>query len=177
MVLETLRARLAARAGAEAADEIIKLAASKSGSVVGEPIVVEGDVVRAPHVASAPASGALGAVGAALSALESAKLKGLTEFGVKEASGASPKEVKAILAKLVREGHATHAGELWFFRADIDVLRAKVKEHLDHRGRMSIADFKELSGLGRRQAIPLLELFDREGITRREADDSRVRGK
>lgn len=177
MVLETLRARLAARAGAEAAEEIIKLAASKSGSVAGEPIVVEGDVVRAPQVAAATASGALGAVGAALTALEKAQLKGLTEFGVKEASGASPKEVKAILAKLVREGHAIHAGELWFFRADIDELRTKVKDHLDKQGRMSIADFKDLSGLGRRQAIPLLELFDREGVTRREADDSRVKGK
>ena len=177
MVLETLRARLAARAGVEAADEIIKLAASKSGSVAGEPIVVEGDVVRAPQITAASASGAVGALGVALTALEKAQLKGITEFGVKEASGASPKEVKAILAKLVREGHATHAGELWFFRADIDALRAKVKAHLDQHGRISIADFKDLSGLGRRQAIPLLELFDREGVTRREADDSRVRGK
>ncbi len=177
MVLETLRARLAERTGAEVAEEVIKLAASKSGSVAGEPIVVEGDVVRAPSVVALPASTALGALGAALSALEKAELKGLTEFSVKEASGASPKEVKAILAKLVREGHATHAGELWFFRADIDALRLKVKEHLDKQGRMSIADFKDLSGLGRRQVIPLLEMFDREGVTRREADDSRVKGK
>ena len=35
----------------------------------------------------------------------------------------------------------------------------------------TIADFKELSGLGRKQAIVLLEQFDREGITRREGDD------
>jgi selenocysteine-specific elongation factor len=178
LVLETLRARLAGLAGAEAAEEIIKLAASKSGTVPGEPIVVEGDVVRSPSAAVAPASsGAMGALGAALSALEKTGLKGMTEFGAKEAAGASPKEVKAILAKLVRDGNAVHAGELWFFRADIDALRQKVVDHLGKQGRMTISDFKDLSGLGRRQAIPLLEMLDREGVTKREADDSRVKGK
>lgn len=178
LVLETLRSRLADLAGPEAAEEIIKTAASKSGSVPGEPIVIEGDVVRSPTAATAPASqGAMGALGVAIAALEKAGLKGMTEFGVKEATGASPKEVKAILAKLVREGGAVHAGELWFFRADIDTLRQKVVELLLKQPRMMIADFKDLSGLGRRQAIPLLEMFDREGVTKREADDSRVKGK
>ena len=37
--------------------------------------------------------------------------------------------------------------------------------------RLSIAEFKELSGLGRKQAIVLLEQLDREGVTRREGDD------
>lgn len=36
---------------------------------------------------------------------------------------------------------------------------------------MTIAEFKDLSGPGRKQAIVLLELFDREGTTRREGDD------
>ncbi len=178
MVKETLRTRLADLAGAEAADEIMRMAASTSSTVAGEPLVIDGDIVRSPSVASAPArSGAEGPVGAALDALEKAALKGLTEFMVKEATGAAPKDVKAILAKLVREGQSIHAGELWFFRKDIDVLRDKVRGQLEKHGRMTIADFKELSGLGRRQAIPLLELFDREGVTKRDADDSRVAGK
>ncbi|MBK9264351.1 MAG: selenocysteine-specific translation elongation factor [Polyangiaceae bacterium] len=178
MVKETLRTRLSDIAGAEAADEIIKMAASSSSTVAGEPLVIDGDIVRSPSAAAAPArSGAEGPVGRALDALEKAGLKGLTEFMVKEATGAVPKEVKAILAKLVREGQSIHAGELWFFRKDIDGLRDKVKAHLEKQGRMTIADFKDLSGLGRRQAIPLLELFDREGVTKREADDSRVAGK
>ncbi len=178
MVKETLRTRLADVAGAEAADEIIKMAASSSSTVAGEPIVIDGDIVRSPSAAAAPArSGVEGPVGAALDAMEKAGLKGLTEFMVKEATGAAPKDVKAILAKLVREGQSIHAGELWFYRKDIDVLRDKVKAHLVQHGRMTIAEFKELSGLGRRQTIPLLELFDREGVTKRESDDSRVGGK
>jgi selenocysteine-specific elongation factor len=178
LVKETLRTRIAEIAGAEAADEVIKMAASSSSTVAGEPFVVEGDIVRCPSASAAPARhGAEGPVGVALDALEKAGLKGLTEFMVKEATSAAPKEVKAILAKLVREGQSIYAGELWFYKKDIDDLREKVKAHLDKQGRMTIADFKELSGLGRRQAIPLLELFDREGVTKRESDDARVRGK
>lgn len=178
MVKETLRTRLAVIAGAEAADEIMKMASSSSSTVAGEPLLIDGDIVRSPSAAAAPArSGGDGPVGAALDALEKAALKGLTEFMVKEATGAAPKDVKAILAKLVREGQSIHAGELWFFRKDIDTLRDKVKAHLGQHGRMTIADFKDFSGLGRRQAIPLLELFDREGVTKRDADDSRIAGK
>jgi selenocysteine-specific elongation factor len=40
---------------------------------------------------------------------------------------------------------------------------------------MSVADFKGLTGLGRKQSIPLLEYFDREKITRRQGD-VRVKG-
>jgi len=46
-----------------------------------------------------------------------------------------------------------------------------VEGELRARGVLTIAAFKELSGLGRKQAIPLLEMFDREGTTRRVGDD------
>ena len=179
--LETLRSRLSELAGLEAAEEIIKLAASKAGSVKGEPLIVEGDVLRSPGAASVPMAGAaaglVGGLAIAYAALEKADLKGMTEFVAKEATGANAKEVKAILAKLVRDGNAIYAGELWFFRPAVEALREKVKAHLEKSGRMTIADFKDISGLGRRQAIPLLEMFDREGVTKRDADDSRVKGK
>ena len=105
-----------------------------------------------------------------------AGLKGVTEHAVQEATGAMAKEVRAILAKLVRESASAHVGDLWFGRAAVDELRARVQAHLAATGRLTIADFKAMTGLGRRQSIPLLELFDREGVTRREGDD-RLAGK
>ena len=57
-----------------------------------------------------------GALAAAARAVRDAGLKGVSEFGVKEASGAPPREVKAILAKLVRDGAAVRA-EQWFDKA------------------------------------------------------------
>jgi selenocysteine-specific elongation factor len=107
--------------------------------------------------------------------VEEAALKGMSELAVQQATGAAPREVKAILAKLVRDGLAVHTGELWFWRAAVDALRAKVIEHLSRAPKLTIAEFKEMSGLGRKQAIVLLEQLDREGTTRREGDD-RLRG-
>ena len=42
---------------------------------------------------------------------------------MREATGANPKETKAILAKLTREGVAMAAGELWFSRKAVDGLK------------------------------------------------------
>lgn len=173
--LETLRRKMAAVAGDEAAQEIIRMAAGKNNEIAGESIVIEGDIVKLPHftagAAGLPLTGALGALG---KAIVEAGLKGVSEFGAREVTQVSPREVKAMLAKLVRDGLAICVGELWFPKAKVDELRERVIAHLNDAERLSIADFKNLSGLGRKQAIPLLELFDRENVTRREGDD-RVR--
>lgn len=173
LVLETLRKRLAAVAGEGAAEEVLRIAVSKNAAVAGEPIVIEGDIAKLSTFTGALAATS-GPVGAAAKAIGDAGLKGVSEHGAREATGAQPREVKAILAKLVREGVAVYAGELWFSRAAVDDLRAKIVAHLERSPRLTIADFKTISGLGRKQAIPLLELFDREGVTRRDGDD-RVR--
>lgn len=172
LALETLRRRLATTAGADAAEEAIRMAASKSGALTGEPIAIEGDIVRLASFTGAPVSGdAPGPLGVAARALSQAGLKGVTEHAVREATGAQQREVRAILAKLVRDNVAVHAGELWFPRAAVDELRAKVQDHLARSDRLTIAEFKALSGLGRKQAIVLLEQLDREGVTKREGDD------
>jgi selenocysteine-specific elongation factor len=174
--LETLRQKLAETGGPEAAAEAIKMAGDKIPGQKGDVVVIEGDVARLAGFAAAPVDrDVAGALAAAEKAVREAALKGVTEFGVKEATGTSPKEVKAILAKLTRDGKAVHTGELWFDRASVDDLRGKVKAHLARAPKLTIAEFKEMSGLGRKQVIVLLELFDREGTTRREGDD-RVAG-
>jgi selenocysteine-specific elongation factor len=174
--LETLRQRLGAAASAEAAEEAIRLAASKHSALVGDPILVEGDVARLASFTGKAAGAAAGPLGAAQRAIDEAALKGISEFQAGEVTGAPAREVKAILAKLVRDGEAIHAGELWFSKSAVDELRAKVVAHLQQQPKMSVADFKALSGLGRKQTIMLLELFDREGVTRRVGDD-RVPGR
>jgi selenocysteine-specific elongation factor len=177
LVLETLRRQLGERAGLEAAEEALRRATSKHPGVTGEAIVVDGDVARlASFGATSPGGAVAGLLGAAMHAITAAALRGVTEHAIKEATQAPPKDVRALLAKLVREGFALHAGELWFSKAAYDALRAKVVEHLAKEKMLTIADFKAMSGLGRKQAIPLLEQLDREGVTRREGDD-RMPGK
>ena len=167
--LSTLRQKLAETSSPEAADEAIRLAARK-GAVAGEPIAIEGDVARAPN-AEAGGGAALDALGRALKAMEDTGLRGLSEAMMRETTGATPKETKAILAKMTRENVAMAAGDLWFSRKAVDGLKAKIAEHLTATGRLTIADLKAISGLGRRQVIPLLEAFDRDGFTKRDGDD------
>jgi selenocysteine-specific elongation factor len=172
LALETLRQKLAEIAGPEAVAEVVKLAGTKTPGVSGEPLSIGGDVALLASFGAAPVRADLaGALAAAERAVREAALKGMTEFGVKEATGATPKEVKAILARLVRDGVAVHTGELWFSRTAVDELRARVVAHLGRTPRLTIAEFKEMSGLGRKQVIVLLEQFDREGTTRRDGDD------
>jgi selenocysteine-specific elongation factor len=173
--LETLRRKLAEASGLEAAGEAIRIAAREPADPGSERIVVEGDVARLASFGGAPVGGAAGgALDAATQLLRSAALRGVSELAVKEATNVQPREVKAILAKLTRERLAVHAGELWFWRASFEELRARVVAHLGRAPRLTIADFKAISGLGRKQAIVLLEQLDREGVTRRDGDD-RVR--
>jgi selenocysteine-specific elongation factor len=56
-------------------------------------------------------------------------------------------------------------------REAIDHLRQLLAEYKRTRGeRLAIADFKELAGITRKYAIPLLEYLDRTGVTRRVGD-------
>ncbi|MBA2524509.1 MAG: selenocysteine-specific translation elongation factor [Pyrinomonadaceae bacterium] len=64
-------------------------------------------------------------------------------------------------------------GELFFHRKPLDKLIARLKDFGDQHepGRIiDVATFKDLAGVSRKYAIPLLEFLDRERITRREGD-------
>jgi selenocysteine-specific elongation factor len=169
--LETLRRQLLERTSAGVAAEAIRWAAKNTGEI--EPLLVVGDVAKsADFVEGLGAGGPLDGI---RQALEEAALKGLGEHAVTELVGAPIKEVRAMLAKLVRDGAAVSAGGQWFLKESVDALRARLLDHFAKSPVLTIAEFKELSGLGRKQAIPLLELFDREGTSLRKGDD-RVRG-
>lgn len=171
--LETLRQKLGERVGAAVAAEAIRLAARKS--LEGAPLVVEADIAKLDGFVEGRGAVPGGPLDKVRFALEDAGLKGMGEFALTELIGQGPKEAKAMLAKLVRDGELVSTGGQWFARAAVDALRAKVTSHLGANGVLTIAALKEMSGLGRKQAIPLLELFDREGTTLRKGDD-RVAG-
>ncbi|MCK4237284.1 MAG: SelB C-terminal domain-containing protein, partial [Candidatus Krumholzibacteria bacterium] len=49
-------------------------------------------------------------------------------------------------------------------------LIGRLRSHIAGGGALSVGDFKEIFGLSRKYAVPLLEYLDREGFTRREGD-------
>jgi len=62
--------------------------------------------------------------------------------------------------------------EFYFPRAEIDSLIAKLKNFADNSADrlIDVAEFKTIAGISRKYAIPLLEYFDRERVTRRAGD-------
>lgn len=63
------------------------------------------------------------------------------------------------------------ADGLIFHRVALDGLRKLLEERKARDNRLSVAVFKELTGVSRKYAIPLLEYLDRERVTRRSGND------
>jgi selenocysteine-specific elongation factor len=61
--------------------------------------------------------------------------------------------------------------ELVFHKTALDALRQQVMASKAQSARIDVARFKELTGLSRKYAIPLLEYLDRERVTRRVGDE------
>ncbi len=60
--------------------------------------------------------------------------------------------------------------ELVFHRASLDQLRRQIAAYKLKSAKIDVAKFKELTGVTRKYAIPLLEYLDRERVTKRIGD-------
>ena len=76
-----------------------------------------------------------------------------------------------IMTLLLREGVLVKlADELVFHRTALEQLRRIVAAEKTRTPKIDVARFKDLAGVTRKHAIPLLEYLDRERITRRVGD-------
>lgn len=170
MKLQTLREQLAAIAGPQVMAKVMEVLTRNGGK-----LVLEDDTVRLPTFEGAAAgSAAAKAHEKARALLLEAGLLGMSEHAFKEALG-DVKLVRSLTAKLARDGDAVQTGGLWFAAGAITELRNKLVAHFRQDDRLTIQQFKEMTNLGRKQTIPLLELFDREKLTKRDGSD-RLKG-
>jgi len=65
--------------------------------------------------------------------------------------------------------------EMYFSAAPLAELQQKVVAFFDTHEDMHTQDFREVSGLSRKFAIPLLEYFDKEKLTVRVGDNRKLR--
>lgn len=103
------------------------------------------------------------------SAFESAGLATPALADVLAKSGVEAARARSLMAILLREKKLVKiADDLVFHRSAIERLRTLLA---DRKGeRFGVGDFKDWTGISRKYAIPLLELLDREHVTRREGD-------
>jgi selenocysteine-specific elongation factor len=65
--------------------------------------------------------------------------------------------------------------EMYFARAPLDAVIERTRTFFADHEEMTPQDFREVSQLSRKYAIPLLEYFDKEKLTVRVGDNRRWR--
>ena len=164
---EALRVSMGRRVRPEAfRAALAKLAAEKKVEVQGETVKPAGaEVTLLPEEAKAKEQ------------IESAfATAGLTVPGVKEVLASlavEPRRAEKLLRILLLEKNLVRVSpELIFHRAALAHLKERLSTYRKGRGeRISVPAFKELTGITRKYAIPLLEYLDRERVTRRAGDE------
>ncbi|MGZ8780784.1 MAG: SelB domain-containing protein, partial [Thermoanaerobaculia bacterium] len=81
--------------------------------------------------------------------------------------------IEGVIAYLVKQGTLVRLAEGIYLHRDV-VASAREKLATKKGETIDVAQFKDLFGISRKVAIPLLELFDREGVTKRIGDARQV---
>ena len=85
--------------------------------------------------------------------------------------GVSENELKPVLQVLTKEGTLVKVKEdLYFHRQALEELEQKTVVHLQQNKELTPAQFKDISQVSRKFAIPLLEYFDGKKLTMRVGD-------
>jgi selenocysteine-specific elongation factor len=156
------------------ADELRELLAAAAASAL---VQLSGDLVRLP--------GQGGRLDGRRTALLDRMLQrlagsGLDAVAVDDLAGAEEvpeAEVRALLDYAARRGEAVRVGqERWIGgRAWAEVISALERRAAAGEPEIDVPEFKRMFALTRRNAIPLLERLDDEGVTRRAGNRRRIR--
>ena len=95
---------------------------------------------------------------------------------LQSAIAADPEEVRRIFFWMVKERILIKiSDDLAYHRNTIEEIKKKLKTNIAAGAKFGVAEFKEMFGLTRKHAIPLLEYLDREKFTRRQGNDRILR--
>jgi len=81
-----------------------------------------------------------------------------------------------VVRLLEREGAVVRiTADMYFLTSSVEDLRQMLRKYLTEKGDMTAASFRDLIGSSRKYTIPLLEFFDRDGLTIRIGDIRRLK--
>ncbi|MGH7681500.1 MAG: selenocysteine-specific translation elongation factor [Candidatus Eiseniibacteriota bacterium] len=168
------------RHGAPKGEIKSRLVGSVEGAVfdeVLETLVAEGKLVASGERISAPGDGPTltREQAAAMDRLE-AKLgaEGFQVPGLSEALRDLPAGLDSgeLVRHMIESGRAVRVtSEMLYPQALWSEIEKRVRAHFTRRPSLTMAEFKDLLQVSRKYAVPLLELLDRTGLTRREGDN------
>lgn len=97
--------------------------------------------------------------------LEDAIAQAAPQFGIDQ------QRAQRFAQMLINSGELVRVAELIFHRQALDALRPTLQQYkAQHGAKLDVGAFKDLTGISRKYAIPLLEYLDRQRVTRRVGD-------
>jgi selenocysteine-specific elongation factor len=100
-----------------------------------------------------------------------AGLKAPAVDDVLEMLSVSKDQTRKLMALLIKEKQLIKISENFIFHSEsIQRIRQLLAEQKKETAQIDVGKFKDLTGISRKYAIPLLEYFDRERVTRRIGD-------
>jgi len=95
---------------------------------------------------------------------------------IEKQAGVPRNRLNEVIRLLERDGSVVRVtSEMYFLSSAIDQLRTMLTKFLAEKGQMPAAAFRDLIGSSRKYTIPLLEYFDRDGLTIRIGDVRRLK--
>lgn len=95
---------------------------------------------------------------------------------IEKQAGVPRNRLNEVIRLLEREGAVVRiTTDMYFLAGSIEQLRQTLTKHLTEKGEMTAAAFRDLIGSSRKYTIPLLEFFDRDGLTIRIGDIRRLK--
>ncbi len=82
------------------------------------------------------------------------------------------RDTEEVITFLIEQGEATRIGDdLIVAGAAMEEAVRRTRAHLQAHGKLTVAEFRDLLGTTRKYALPFLEWFDEQKITRRSGDE------
>ena len=142
------------------------------GLVKQGKVEVQGELVRLTGREVQLSDEEAGAKNAISAAFEKAGLAVPSARQVLESLRVDRARAENILKILLKEKALVKvADDLIFHQASLAKLRALLAQRKEQSNQINVGVFKEITGLSRKYAIPLLEYLDRERVTRRQGDE------
>ncbi|HKO36245.1 MAG TPA: selenocysteine-specific translation elongation factor [Pyrinomonadaceae bacterium] len=168
LALEVLRGRHFAHVSAELFRAVLAEVEQAGALVVEKDVVRKPEHTRAVSGADAALRDRLEAVYREAALAAPSMTEAFTRAGI---NAGTQKHGRKVLQVLIDAGSLVRVdGEMFFHRDALEDLKAKLRSHAAKEKSIDVPTFKELAGISRKYAIPLLEYFDRERVTRREGD-------
>ncbi len=91
--------------------------------------------------------------------------------------GITEKDAKDLMKLLADEGHLVRINDsLHLDKNILEQIRTNLKQYLDAKKEITMAEFRDLAKTSRKYAVPLMEYFDSQKLTQRVGDKRVLRG-